>query len=45
MRNGSAAIGDEWVKPLEDRLHTTIFGVGTVSIRECAEKTMAHLPI
>jgi ADP-ribosylglycohydrolase len=45
MRNGSAAIGDEWVKPLEDCLHTTIFGVGTVSIRECAEKTMAHLPL
>jgi ADP-ribosylglycohydrolase len=45
MRNGSAAIGDEWTKPLKDRLHTTIFGVGTVSIRECAEKTMAHLPL
>ena len=44
MHSGASAIGDEWTAPLEDKLHTTIFGVGTVSIRACAEQTMAHLP-
>ena len=44
MRNGTAGISEEWTDPLHDKLHTSIFGVGTVSIAECAEKTMMHLP-
>ncbi|MBQ8597374.1 MAG: ADP-ribosylglycohydrolase family protein [Lachnospiraceae bacterium] len=43
MRNGIAGIGQEWLGPVNDKLHTSIFGVGTVSVKEMAEKTMAHL--
>lgn len=43
MAKGSACIGGEWSKPINDILHTSIFGVGTVSITECARKTMTHL--
>lgn len=44
MRNGTAGIGEEWTAPLHDKLHTSIFGVGTVSISERAERTLKHLP-
>ena len=43
MAKGSAAIGDEWTKPIGDTLHTSIFGCEKVSIRECAKKTMEHI--
>lgn len=43
MLAGISSIGKEWTAPVNDRLHTSIFGVGTVSISECAEKTMKHL--
>lgn len=43
MRNGKDEIGEEWIKPLNGKIHTSIFGVGTVKISECAEKTMEHL--
>jgi len=39
MRGGVSAIGDEWTKPVNDLLHTTIFGMTTVKISEMAEKT------
>lgn len=44
MRNGSAAVGSEWTMPLNDRLDTSIFGVGRVKISDLIEKTMEHLP-
>ena len=43
MRNGTAGIGEEWTKPVDDTLHTSIFGVGTVKISDMVEKTMEHL--
>ena len=43
MAKGSAAIGDEWTKPIGDTLHTSIFGCEKVSIRECAKKAMEHI--
>lgn len=43
MRCGAAQIPTQWTAPVRDRLHTSIFGVGTVSILECAEKTMRHI--
>ncbi len=45
MMHGINCIGEEWKKPINDTLHTTIFGVGTVSISELAEKTMKHIEI
>ena len=43
MRNGASAIDPEWTRPVQDKLHTAVFGVGTVSIRERAEQTLDHL--
>lgn len=43
MRNGISAIGEEWRKPVDDTLHTSIFGVGTVKISHMIEKTMEHI--
>jgi ADP-ribosylglycohydrolase len=43
MAKGKGAISSCWTDPIRDTLHTSIFGVGTVSISECAEKTLAHL--
>ncbi|MBQ8509734.1 MAG: ADP-ribosylglycohydrolase family protein [Clostridia bacterium] len=39
MRGGMGSIGGEWQTPVNDRLNTTIFGVGQVRISEMAEKT------
>ena len=43
MMNGFEAIDPVWTAPLKDTLHTSIFGVDTVSISECAHKTMNHI--
>ena len=43
MRNGIDAIGEEWTKPLNGKINTSIFGVGTVSIAACAELTEKHI--
>ena len=43
MRNGIEKIGESWTKSLNDKLHTSIFGVGTVSISERAEMTLKHM--
>jgi ADP-ribosylglycohydrolase len=43
MRNGATTIETKWTDPVHDRLHTTIFGVNTVSIKERAEMTLQHL--
>lgn len=43
MRCGAAQIPTQWTTPVQDRLHTSIFGVGTVSIKTCAEKTLRHI--
>ena len=43
MRNGIDGIGEEWKKPVNDKIHTSIFGVGTVSISEMAKATLKHI--
>ena len=40
MRNGLSGIPEEWYKPLNDKLSTSIFGVGIVKISEMGEKTL-----
>ncbi len=45
MRNGIDGIDDIWTRPVEDTLHTSIFGVGTVKISELVEKTLSHVKI
>ena len=43
MRNGIENIGEIWTKPVEDTIHTSIFGEETVKISECAQKTLEHM--
>ena len=43
MRGGIDDIPEHWKAPLQNTLHTSIFGVGTVKISDCAAKTMAHV--
>ena len=43
IRGGTACIGPEWTQPLNNRLETSIFGVGTVKITEMASRTLDHL--
>ena len=44
MAKGEDSIHDYWKKPINDKIHTSIFSVGSVKISECVEKTMTHLP-
>ena len=44
MAYGAGCIPEYWSAPFHDTLQTSIFGVGTVSISDCAEKTLAHIP-
>jgi len=43
MAYGTEAIDKYWTEPFNDKLVTSIFGVGTVSISEAAKKTMEHI--
>jgi transcriptional regulator with XRE-family HTH domain/ADP-ribosylglycohydrolase len=43
MANGENSIPSCWKEPINDTLHTSIFGVGTVKISDCVEKTFKHL--
>ncbi len=43
MANGIESIPEYWTNPIKDKLHTSIFGVGTVSVTEMAKKTMEHI--
>ena len=43
MANGIKSIPEYWTKPINDTLHTTIFGVGTVKISDMAKKTLKHM--
>lgn len=43
MRNGADGIGEEWTKPLNGKIHTSIFGVGTFHIADAVELTMQHM--
>lgn len=43
MRGGIDCIDDYWKKPINGKIHTSIFGVGTVNIEEAVEKTIEHI--
>lgn len=43
MAKGIGAIPEYWTKPINDTIHTTIFGIGTVKISDCVKKTMEHI--
>ena len=43
MRKGIDAIDEQWTKPLNDTIETTLTGVGFVKISEMAKKTLNHI--
>lgn len=43
MMNGIDSINDVWTKPINDTLHTSIFGVGTVKISDRVKQTLKHM--
>ena len=43
MRNGASSINEQWLLPINGKIHTSIFGVGTVKISDLVEKTMKQL--
>ena len=43
MAYGKESIDGYWTAPIQDTLHTSIFGVGTVSISERAKHTLEHI--
>lgn len=43
MRNGIYGIDEYWKKPVNGKIHTSIFGVGTIDIEKAVDKTMEHL--
>lgn len=45
MAKGIEGIDPVWTKPINDTLHTTVFGVGTVKVSEAAANTMKHVSL
>lgn len=43
MRNGIEGISEEWTKPVENTIHTSIFGFETVKISDCVKLTLKHI--
>lgn len=43
MRKGIDGIDEQWTKPLNDTIETTLTGVGFVKISEMAKKTLNHI--
>lgn len=43
MRNTVDGIDEYWKKPVNGKIHTSIFGVGTLDIGKAVEKTMEHI--
>lgn len=43
MANGVGSIPEYWTKPINNILHTSILGVGTVKITDMVDKTMNHI--
>lgn len=42
MRNTIDGIDEYWKKPVNGKIHTSIFGVGTVDIEQAVEETIRH---
>lgn len=43
MKNGIHSIDPVWLAPINNKLDTSIFGLGTVEISALVEKTLAHI--
>ncbi len=43
MANGIGSIPEYWTKPINNILHTSVFGVGAVKITDMVDKTMLHI--
>lgn len=43
MANGIDSIDECWKRPINDTLHTSIFGVGTVKISDRVKQTLKHM--
>lgn len=43
MRNGIDGIDECWKKPVNGKIHTSIFGFETVDIAQAVEKTLEHI--
>lgn len=43
MRNTVDGIDEYWKKPVNGKIHTSIFGVGTVNIEQAVEETIKHI--
>ena len=43
MANGIDSIDEVWKNPINDTLHTSIFGVGTVKISDRVKQTLKHV--
>lgn len=43
MRNTIDGIDEYWKKPVNGKIHTSIFGVGTVDIEQAVDKTLSHM--
>lgn len=43
MANGIDSIAEYWTVPINDTLHTSIFGVGTVKISDMVKLTLKHI--
>ncbi len=43
MRNTIDGIDEYWKKPINGKIHTSIFGVGTVDIEKAVDKTIEHI--
>ena len=43
MANGIESIPEYWVKPINDTLHTSIFGIDTVKISDRVKLTLEHI--
>lgn len=43
MKNGIDSISNEWQKPINNTIETTLIGVGFVKITDAVKKTMEHI--
>ena len=43
MKNGAFSIGEQWKKPVNNKINTSIFGYEAVYISDCVKKTMEHM--
>ena len=45
MARGIKAIPEYWIKPINDMLETTVFGLGTVKVSDRAKLTLEHIKL